>query len=701
MCALLKAEPIVVTEDSTGLIPQTIIFRAYNDGVAFRYELPDSRQINEDAYRYEVSAISLKSEQPTLWFLLSSTLVSDAVDVNSWSAANEGQKEVNKNTRYSFKPRSLKTPVTLKLSDKAYISVHEAALAHSGASGIHLEGNTLTYVSDNTVVEGSVTPWRTITIASHPGGLIESTLIVNLNEPSKIEDTSWIKPGKTMWDWRNHGAHADDGFEYGLTTESYIRYVDFAAENNVQYVLVDAEWYGPERNPKSDPKTPHLDALAAEGMVFENAFMYPTCSPSRAALLTGKQSFRTGCYTVPVLERGESNDNIFSKWTVGLEHPAYAEPLKEAGYKLIHLGKWHIVGPDPQAETALPLQRKLSQPPNGDLSWLASHRSEEMQKYYPVGRGFDENVGGTWWGDPARGYDEGYAAPSGGYVAPFKNPFIEANESDEWLTDRLTDEAIDFMKRHENEPFFVNLHFYAPHRPTVARDEAALRHFMEKPADSVTGQGEGDRKAIAAYATMVQSIDDNVKRIVDYLDANGLRENTVTIFTSDNGSNGLQSRNQRLRGAKGNVYDGDLRVPAFANWPPQIVPRRSEVPIHGLDFFPTFLDLAGISDYRGTLDGDSLLSLFSGGSIRERPLFWHIASTYKDPPCSIIRKGDWKLIQFFKDGRIELYNTEDDLEERRDSVLEHPEMAQALLRELTAWRKANKVPLPPSSILEL
>ncbi len=450
-------------------------------------------------------------------------------------------------------------------------------------------------------------------------------------------------------------------------------------------------------------ETPHLDALAEQSVVFNNAYMYPTCSPSRAAILTGKQSFRTGCYTVPVLEKGSSNDNIFSKWTVDAEHAVYSKPLNEAGYKLIHLGKWHIVGPNPEQETDVPFAKKLGQPRNGDLSWLAAHRTPEIQQYYPTGRGFHENVGGTWWGDPARGYEKGYSAPGGGYVAPFKNPFIEDRPDDEWLTDRLTSDAIDFMERHKDGPFFVNLHYYAPHRPSVPRSEEALAHFMEKQGDPATGQGmePGKKKQeIAAYATMVQSLDANVKRIVDWLDQAGLRENTVLIFTSDNGFNGLQSRNEHLRGAKGNVYEGGLRVPALVNWPGRIRPGHSDEPIHGLDLFPTFLDLAGVSDYRGTLDGDSLVPLLTGEPMQERALFWHLASAYKNPPCSIIRRGDWKLIQFLKAGNIELYNLRDDLKEEHNLAAGHPEKAQALLKELVDWRRENNVPLPPSSQLE-
>ena len=449
-------------------------------------------------------------------------------------------------------------------------------------------------------------------------------------------------------------------------------------------------------------ETPHLDALAAKSLVFEQAYMYPTCSPSRAAILTGKQSFRTGCYNVPVLEKGKPADNIFSKWTIGAEHPVYAKPLRDAGYRLIHLGKWHIVGPNPEKEV-LPLKKKLTQPANGDLSWLAAHQSAEIQQFYPTGRGFHENVGGTWWGDPARGYDKGYNAPSGGYVAPFKNPFIADTEDDQWLTDRLTSEAIDFMKRNKDEPFFVNLSYYAPHRPSVARDQESLDHFMEKKADPKTGQGSGNakkKKEIAAYATMIKSLDDNVKRITDFLDAEGLRENTVIIFTSDNGFNGLQSRNNLLRGAKGEVYEGGIRVPALVNWPGKIRPDRKDDPIHCLDFFPTFLDLAKISDFEGVLDGRSIVPLWSMGQIWERkPLFWHVASTYKNPPCSVIRHGDWKLIQFLKDGNCELYNLKDDLKESDEVSAKFPGIVDGLLYKLTAWRKENNVPLPPSSQL--
>ncbi|MDB4323529.1 sulfatase-like hydrolase/transferase [Akkermansiaceae bacterium] len=250
----------------------------------------------------------------------------------------------------------------------------------------------------------------------------------------------------------------------------------------------------------------------------------------------------------------------------------------------------------------------------------------------------------------------------------------------------------------------MNLHYYSPHRPSVSRSEESLTHFSNKKGDPVTGQGVSNKKKgkgeIAAYATMIKSLDDNIKRITDHIDQVGLRENTVLIFTSDNGFNGLQSRNNLLRGSKGYIYEGGIRVPALINWPKTISPSRSDEPIQGLDFFPTFLALAGITDFKGTLDGDSLLPLLKGQPFKERPLFWHLASTYKNSPCSVIRKGDWKLIQFLKDGKLELYNLREDLKESDNLATKNPAQAKALLTELVQWRKDNKVPLPLSSSLK-
>jgi arylsulfatase A-like enzyme len=450
-------------------------------------------------------------------------------------------------------------------------------------------------------------------------------------------------------------------------------------------------------------ETPNLDKLASESLVFNQAYMQPTCSPSRAAMMTGKHSFRTGVYMVPVLERGSHKDNIFSRWTVTNEHPMYSELLHNQGYKLSHIGKWHLVGPNPELEKDYPFKKPLKQPANGDFSWLNAHLDTEIQKFYPTGRGFDENIGGTFWGDPARGYSQGYKSKSGGYRAPFKNPFIEQKANDEWLTDRLTDEAIDFISRHKSTPFFINLNYYAPHRPTVSRSEDSLNHFLHKPGDKQTGQGltKGNNKKanIAAYATMIKSIDDNVKRLVDYLDKHDLRKNTLIIFTSDNGFNSFQSVNNRLRGHKGSFYEGGIRVPMFINWPATVQPDVTEIPVTGLDYFPTFLELANIKNQEILLDGVSLVPLMNGSTLPPRSLIWHLAAKYKNQPATVIRSGNWKFIQYHLTDDVELYNLQTDLAEKHDISGLQPEVVERLLIELKQWRLEHDVPLPPNAVI--
>ncbi|WP_303317247.1 sulfatase [Flavivirga abyssicola] len=477
---------------------------------------------------------------------------------------------------------------------------------------------------------------------------------------------------------------------------------------NIIFVLVDDLGYADVGfNGSTYYETPNLDALAKESLVLDNAYMYPTCSPSRTAIFTGKQSFRTGVYTVPVLEKGTAEENIFSRWTVGKEHPIYTEPLANAGYKSIHIGKYHIVGPYPKEELKMqfPIQQKLTQPNPGDFTWVETHKESEVMQYYPEGRGFIKNVGGTFRGDPAL-EEGGYKSVAGGYWAPFSNPFIEHKPTDDWLTDRLTDEAIEFMDTHKKEPFLINLNYYAVHRPIRARSEEGFQKYMNKPADSILGQGivknAKSKELTAKYATMVESVDDNIQRILDYLDKSGLRENTIIILTSDNGYHSIASANKQLRGAKGHIYEGGIKVPMLINWPEKVKPRRSESAVTCLDIFPTFMDLADI-DYNGILDGNSVSELFQNDTelFTNRPLFWHLASQWKHGTCSVIRKGNYKLIQFLASGKIELYDLKNDPAESNNLIEEKSGIAEKMRLELVKWRKENNVPLPPNSVLEI
>jgi len=468
---------------------------------------------------------------------------------------------------------------------------------------------------------------------------------------------------------------------------------------NIIFILADdLGWGDVSYNGSTWIETPNIDNLANNGRILDNAYSYPTCSPSRAALLTGKQSFKTQVYGVPVLEKGNDKTSIFSRGTVQLEHTVYAEPLAKAGYKLAHLGKWHIVGPNPELEHHYPFKDNLGQPKNGDLSWLKDHQTK-YSSYYPEQRGFDVNVGGSWWGDPARGYKKGYKSQSGGYIAPFKNPFIAEKSDDKWLTDRLTDEAIGFMKKHKNEPFFINLHYYAPHRPSIPRSKKLLAKYKNKKKELLTGRSAKEKAELAAYGTLIESLDDNIGRLTAFLNTNGLRDNTIIIFTSDNGFNSLQTVDKRLRGFKGSIYEGGVKVPAFINWPSKVSTARHSNLISVLDYFPSFLELAHVDDYNGELDGQSFVPLLFNQPYEDKAIYWHINSAYKHQPVSAIRDGSFKLIQFLLSGKVELFDIDNDPAESKELSSYYPNIKKKMLATLVNWRVQNNVPLPPASVL--
>lgn len=474
---------------------------------------------------------------------------------------------------------------------------------------------------------------------------------------------------------------------------------------NILFVFVDDLGHGDVGfNGSTYYETPNIDAMAAQSVVFQNSYTYPTSSPTRTALFTGQQSFRTGVYNVPALENGTAEENIFSKWTVTEDFPFYSEQLAKAGYKSIHIGKWHVCGPYPDEELAMdyPFSERLSQPDPGDYSWVARHKSDDIQgKYYPIGRGFETNVGGTYRGDPAL-VEGGYKSETGSYVAPFTNPFIEQKEGDEWLTDRLTDEAIDFMKKHKDEPFFINLHYYTVHAPVIQRSQELFEKYMAKEGDPVMGQGVGKtRKHMAAYATMIENLDDNFKRMIDFLKESGLDDNTIVVFSSDNGYNA--GANNLLRGKKQQIYEGGVRVPTFVYWKGKITARRTDAPIFILDYYPTFLEMAGINDYKGTLDGNSIVPLLTKDeeSFTNRPIFWQVSSRGKNTEtCTAMRKGDYKAIEFLASGRLEVYDLVNDPKETTNLAETNVQLAESLRKDISAWRAENNIPLPPNAVVK-
>ncbi|MDQ8189788.1 glycoside hydrolase family 97 protein [Roseibacillus persicicus] len=215
-----------------------VVLRAFDDGVALRYVYPEQEGLPHANLKKELTEVSVISQNPVAWYAKSST-------------------GLFSNLPFAKLGKSCRTPFTAQLAEDCFISLHEAGVVNSSDANLIPEKDrrTLRYSSVCNQGAGSVSPWRTIQIASTPGKLIESSLILNLNEPNRVAKSDWIKPGVSLWDWRNHGGKADDGFEYGINTESYLRYIDFAHQQGLAYVLIDADWYGPERDDKSDPTT--------------------------------------------------------------------------------------------------------------------------------------------------------------------------------------------------------------------------------------------------------------------------------------------------------------------------------------------------------------------------------------------------------------------------------------------------------------
>ncbi|WPJ97072.1 glycoside hydrolase family 97 catalytic domain-containing protein [Coraliomargarita algicola] len=215
-----------------------VILRAYDDGIAFRYVFPEQLGLSNVNWQRELSEVSVLAQAPVAWYAKTSTTLFNAVPFGKLG-------------------KFCRTPFTARLAEDVYISLHEAAVVNSSDANLSIakDDRTLRYNGSMRDAAASVSPWRTVLIAAKPGDLVVSSMILNLNEPNKLADTSWIKTGVSLWDWRNHGGVADDGFVYGINTESYIRYIDFAHENGLPFLIIDAEWYGPERDPKSDPAT--------------------------------------------------------------------------------------------------------------------------------------------------------------------------------------------------------------------------------------------------------------------------------------------------------------------------------------------------------------------------------------------------------------------------------------------------------------
>jgi len=435
---------------------------------------------------------------------------------------------------------------------------------------------------------------------------------------------------------------------------------------NIIFILIDdMGWrdlgcYGSEYY-----ETPNIDRLAGQSMVFSDAYTCgPNCAPTRASLMSGQYTPRHGIITVGNSDRGPAHLRKLipqeTKTVLDGGITTIAEAIKPAGYVSASMGKWHL-GNDPG--------------------------------HGPIGQGFDLNMGGYEAGHPRS------------YFSPYKNPELKDGPEGEYLTDRLTEEALKFIETNRDKPFFLYLPHYAVHTPIRAKKEMIGKYEAKEPSN---GQGN------PTYAAMIESTDQGVGRMMAKLDELGLTDDTIVIFSSDNGgvggykALGIQgakiTSNAPLKGGKGMLYEGGIRVPLFVRWPGVAKPgTRCDEPVITVDFYPTLVEMAGAArPARQALDGQSILPLLRGaGGLKREAIFWHFPAylqggggTWRTTPAGAIRRGQWKLIEFFEDGRIELYNIVRDISEKNDLAEKMPEKARELHDLLGNWRKSVKAEVP-------
>ena len=430
----------------------------------------------------------------------------------------------------------------------------------------------------------------------------------------------------------------------------------------------DLECYGSDLH-----ETPNINRLAEEGMRFTNAYSAAAIStPTRAALMTGKHPARLNM-TIWYEYSGEPRPAIherlagpFTESNLPLDEYTIAEALRDKGYYTAHVGKWHLGN--------------------------AVH--------YPEAHGFNINIGGTMWGMPFT-----YWYPFSGwraidnefrYVPGLENPSREDEGS--YLTDRLTDEAIKIIEARKDEPLFMHLSYYSPHVPVEGKP-GFTKYFEEKIRDGMIHRN-------AEYAAMIASIDENVGRIMDVLQKEGIEDNTIVFFYSDNG--GLDSprvnvsNNYPLRSGKGSLYEGGIRVPLIVKWPARISPHSlNSLPVTTMDFYPTILEMtntAGDEVHNKNIDGVSLVPVLTGHakSLERDAIFWHYPHYYPNAttPVSAMRSGDWKILHYFEDDSIELYNLADDQGETDDLSGQLPEVRNRLYNMLQTWRREINAQFP-------
>lgn len=403
-------------------------------------------------------------------------------------------------------------------------------------------------------------------------------------------------------------------------------------------------------------RTPSIDRLAAEGMRFTDGYAAcNVCSPTRAAIMTGKYPARMLLTQWLPAGRWDPKKNKLREGryisNLPLEEVTIAEAMREAGYRTAFMGKWHL----------------------GTETY-----------YYPQHQGFDVNVAGRDYGAPG-GYfypfEGSWKIPTTGQILRKSSPL--SGKPGDYLVDRLAEEAESFIRAHAEQPFFLMLSHYAVHAPLQGKPGKIAR-YEEIAVEQQQGR--------PAYAAMVESVDESVGRVMECLADLNLTDQTLVIFTSDNGGFAKATDNSPLRANKGSNYEGGIRVPVIVRWPGRT--KRGSVsdePIISTDFYPTILD-ATDQDLRPHqhLDGLSLVPVLAGDSGLDREaLFWHYPHYNQHPesfPSGVIRAGDWKLIENLETGKISLYNLANDLGEKVDLAKTNASKTAELKAKLESWR---------------
>ncbi len=434
--------------------------------------------------------------------------------------------------------------------------------------------------------------------------------------------------------------------------------------NIILIMIDDLGWMDLHCQGNDKLSTPNIDKLATQGMRFTDAYAAaPVCSPTRAAMMTGKSPARLGL-TTHIPDRPDfapKDAKIASADTLNflsLEYTTIAERLKSAGYATAFMGKWHLSGRSKRGD-----------------------KGKGSPEFEPQHQGYDINIGGCCYGGPPTFFD------------PYRIYNIPPRKEGEYLPDRFADEADAFIRSSTDKPFFLTLWNYTVHWP------------MEAPQDLIDKyQGkEGYGLKDPRYAAMIEAMDAAVGRLMDLLDELKLADDTLFIFTSDNGGFSGVADNRPLRDGKGTLYEGGIRVPLIVRMPGVVPPNTTcKIPVISMDMYPTLLEAADLErEGEDVLDGESIMSLLTGdGKLKRDAIYFHYPNYAwhgSNKLGGVIREGKFKLIERYEDGSVELYDLENDLSEKEDLSSKLPEVAKRLKGKLDTWLRKSGANMPKTT----